>query len=168
VSRTTISNYLAVLEATFVVHVIRPFSTSRTTEIVSAPKVYGFDTGFVCYFRGWERLRREDMGILWEHFVLNEIHGHLNPREVHYWRSKHGNEVDFVVVKRGRPPLVIECKWSANDFSADNIKVFRNRYPEGKNLVVAADVDRSFVRRYGDVPVHFVGLAELVAELGGG
>ena len=45
VSRTTISNYLAVLEATFVVHVLRPFSSYRPAEIVSAPKVYGFDTG---------------------------------------------------------------------------------------------------------------------------
>jgi len=43
VSRTTISNYLAVLEAIFVVHVIRPFSTRRATEIVAAPKVYGKD-----------------------------------------------------------------------------------------------------------------------------
>lgn len=52
VSRTTIANYLAVLEATFVVHVLRPFSQHRATEIASAPKVYGFDTGFVCYCRG--------------------------------------------------------------------------------------------------------------------
>jgi predicted AAA+ superfamily ATPase len=52
VSRTKISNYLGVLEATFVAHVIRPFSTGRATEIVSAPKVYGFDTGFVCCYRG--------------------------------------------------------------------------------------------------------------------
>lgn len=44
VSRTTITNYLAVLEATFVAHVVRPFSTRRSTEIISAPKVYGFDT----------------------------------------------------------------------------------------------------------------------------
>ncbi len=39
----------------------------------SAPKVYGFDTGFVCCFRGIDRPRREDLGLLWEHFVLNEI-----------------------------------------------------------------------------------------------
>jgi len=52
VSRSTISNYLAVLEATFVFHVIRPFSTHRPNEIIAAPKVYGFDTGFVCYHRG--------------------------------------------------------------------------------------------------------------------
>jgi predicted AAA+ superfamily ATPase len=44
VSRPTITNYLCVLEATFVAHVIRPFSTRRPTEIVAAPKVYGFDT----------------------------------------------------------------------------------------------------------------------------
>lgn len=52
VSRTTIANYLKVLEATFAAHVIRPFSSHRPTEIVAAPKVYAFDTGFVCYHRG--------------------------------------------------------------------------------------------------------------------
>lgn len=72
ISRQTVSNYLAVLEATHVAHVIRPFSTHRPIEIVAAPKVYGFDTGFVCYHRGWRTLRAEDMGALWEHFVLNE------------------------------------------------------------------------------------------------
>ena len=46
VSRPTISNYLSVLEATYVIHVIRPFSTHKATEIVAAPKVYAFDTGF--------------------------------------------------------------------------------------------------------------------------
>lgn len=49
-SRTTISNYLAVLEATFVVDVVWPFSSRRPTEIISAPKVYAFDTGFMCYY----------------------------------------------------------------------------------------------------------------------
>jgi len=65
VSRGTISNYLAILEATFVVHIVRPFSSHRSTEIVAAPKVYGFDTGFVCYHRGWAQLRQADLGLLW-------------------------------------------------------------------------------------------------------
>ncbi|MFN3285199.1 MAG: DUF4143 domain-containing protein [bacterium] len=42
VSHTTIRNYLAVLEATYVAHRIRPFSRRAATEIVAAPKVYGF------------------------------------------------------------------------------------------------------------------------------
>jgi uncharacterized protein len=64
-----------------VVHIIPPFSSHRPTETVSAPKVYGFDTGFVCYYRGWSELRQEDMGLLWEHLVLNEIVAHLQSRE---------------------------------------------------------------------------------------
>lgn len=112
VSRTTISNYLAVLEATFVVNVLRPFSTHRPTEIVSAPKVYGFDTGFVCYYRGWHDLRREDLGLLWEHYVLNEIQAHLQTRQINYWRDKRGHEIDFVLARRNQPPIAIECKWS--------------------------------------------------------
>src|SRR5215472_4672714 len=80
VSRPTIANYLRVLEATFVAHVIRPFSTRRPNEIVAAPKVYGFDTGFVCYYRGWQELREDDLGILWEHFVLNEMMARLQTR----------------------------------------------------------------------------------------
>jgi predicted AAA+ superfamily ATPase len=52
VNRKTIANYLKVLEETHVVQVVRPYSGHRPTEIVSAPKVYGFDTGFVCYYKG--------------------------------------------------------------------------------------------------------------------
>ena len=165
VSRTTISNYLSVLEATFVVHVVRPFSTHRTTEIVSAPKVYGFDTGFVCYHRGWSDLRREDLGLLWEHFVLNEIHAHLQTRQISYWRDKRGHEIDFVIARRGRSPVALECKWSASDFDATNVRAFRRQYSRGKTFIVAADVDLPYRRSYDDIEVIFVNLAGLIQEL---
>src|SRR5262249_48741698 len=83
---------------------------------------YGFDTGFVCYHRGWHTLRREDLGFLWEHLVLNENHAHLGPGSIHYWRSKHGNEVDFVLARRGAPPLAIECKWTVNQLDPANLR----------------------------------------------
>jgi predicted AAA+ superfamily ATPase len=165
VSRTTISNYLKVLEATFVAHVIRPFSTHRATEIVSAPKVYGFDTGFVCYYRGWQELRPEDLGVLWEHFVLNEIMANLQTRDVHYWRDKRGHEVDFVLTPRRGKPLAIECKRSASDFDAANLQAFRKQYPQGENLVVAPDVDRTFQRGYREIIVRFESLRSLIRRL---
>ncbi|MBA4416483.1 MAG: ATPase [Syntrophus sp. (in: bacteria)] len=161
VSRTTIANYLSVLEATFVVHIIRPFSSHRPTEIVSAPKVYAFDTGFVCAHRGWTELRQEDKGILWEHFVLNEMQAHLQTRKVLYWRDKRGHEVDFVMLSQQKTPFAIECKWSQSDFDAGNLISFRKQYPEGENLVVTSDSNRPFARRYKDITVQFVGLKEL-------
>jgi predicted AAA+ superfamily ATPase len=166
VSRTTIANYLAVAEETFVAHVVRPFSTNRAVEIVAAPKVYGFDTGFVCYYRGWHQLRPDDMGLLWEHFVLNEIHAGLQSRDIRYWRDKRGHEIDFVLAPRGAPPAAIECKWSASNFDPGNLKRFRQRYPEGPSYVVAHDVDRAYSRFFNGLEVRYVGLEELIRVLG--
>jgi predicted AAA+ superfamily ATPase len=96
ISRTTVSTYLGILEETLVVQVLRPFHSARSREVVQAPKVYGFDTGFVCHYRGWDRLREEDLGPLWEHLVLNELDACLQGRPIHYWRDKEKHEVDFI------------------------------------------------------------------------
>ncbi|PIU69096.1 MAG: ATPase [Armatimonadetes bacterium CG07_land_8_20_14_0_80_40_9] len=162
VSRSTISNYLSVLEATYIVNILRPFSTHHPTEIISAPKVYAFDTGFVCYYRGWQELRKDDLGILWEHFVLNEIQAHMQSRRVLYWRDKSGHEVDFVLIKKQSEPIAIECKWSTSEFEPKSIKAFRRKYPQGNNFVVATDVKKPFSRRYNDIQVKFLGLKELI------
>ncbi|MDD5434313.1 MAG: ATP-binding protein [Nitrospira sp.] len=168
VSRTTITNYLSVLESTYAVHVIRPFSSRRSSEIISAPKVYAFDTGFVCYYRGWHELRQEDMGLLWEHFVLNEIQSRLQTRRISYWRDKRGHEIDFVLTDYNKPkqPAAIECKWSSSGFDAGNIKIFRKQYPVGYNYVVSADTDRSFTSVYDNISVNFVSLSGLIQKIG--
>ena len=191
VSRQTITNYLKVLETTFAVHVIRPFSARRPNEIISAPKVYAFDTGFICYHRGWRDLVAENLGMLWEHYVLNEIMARLQSRRINYWRDKRGHEVDFIIAGRGAQipggsarfpgggarsrgadayPMAIECKWSAGEFDGGNLLAFRRQYPEGENFVVAQDVARAFSRSYGEVKVRFISissLAELLVERGG-
>jgi predicted AAA+ superfamily ATPase len=167
VSRPTIANYLRVLEATFVAHVIRPFSTRRPNEIVAAPKVYGFDTGFVCYYRGWQELREEDLGVMWEHFVLNELMTRTQSRAVAYWRDKRGHEVDFVLAHRRKKLLAIECKWSADSFDPTNLRAFRQQHTEGENVVVTQDAGRGFSRAFGSLRVRFDNLdafADSVSE----
>ena len=165
VSRTTIINYLAVLEATFVVHVLKPFSSRRATEIIAAPKVYGFDTGFVCHARGWSVPREDDLGLLWEHFVLNELHARLQTRDIGYWRDKRQHEIDFIFKRRGKPPIAIECKWSAEGFDARNVAAFRRVHPNGENFVVSRDLQRAYQRTLAGCDIQFVGLDELIARL---
>lgn len=163
-SRTTIANYLAVLEAAFAAHVIRPYAEGGRAEIVSAPKVYGFDTGFVCHYRGITALRPEDLGLLWEHLVLNELHAHVGRLPIRYWRTRHGSEVDFVLVRHGRPPVAIECKWSAGDFEPAAMRSFRSAYPGGPSFVVTADTrdGQSYERAFGTLRVRFVSARDLV------
>jgi len=166
VSRQTISNYLAALEATFVAHVVRPFSSRRANEIVSAPKVYGFDTGFVSCCKGWDTLRSEDLGLLWEHFVLNEIQARLQTRSLRYWRNKQGAEVDFVLPRRGnKGPIAIECKWRADSFDPASLAKFRRLYPDGPNFVVTTDIDIPYKHKYNNVEVELVSLATLINRL---
>ena len=165
INRQTVTNYLTVLEATLVAHIVRPFSTRRSTELVSAPKVYAFDTGFVCYARGWRDLRPDDLGLLWEHFVLNEIQASLQTQQVHYWRDKNKHEIDFVIRRRGSAPDAIECKWSASEFDPKNLLAFRRQYPQGKNWVVSTDIDQEFARQVKGVEVRYVSLQGLVSNL---
>lgn len=166
VSRQTIMNYLAVLEATFVVHMVRPFTSYRPAEIVSAPKVYGFDTGFICYVNGWGNLRQEDKGLLWEHCILNELHARLQTRNIYYWRDKQKHEIDFIYFKRrSQSPIAIECKWNANKFSDEHLQIFRRHYPEGENYVVAPDIEFPYQKPFGDIIVNFVNSKHLIESL---
>ncbi|MEK7767741.1 MAG: DUF4143 domain-containing protein, partial [bacterium] len=149
VNRMTITNYLAILEGTHVAYVLRPFSLRRAIEIVAAPKVYAFDTGFVSYFKGWTRLTAENRGALWEHIVLNEINAAIQGRPVLYWRDKHGNEVDFIIPRHGRPPIAIESKWSARAFNPGAMLSFARAHPGSVLAVVARDVNRPAQMRFG-------------------
>jgi len=166
VSRKTINKYLHVLQQTYVVHVIKPYTSYAPSEIVSAPKIYGFDTGFVCHYKGWFDLRREDFGCLFEHLVLNEMLGRLPTCNIRYWRDKSKNEIDFIYLKnRHKDPITIECKWSASNFSFKALSKFRSIYPKGKNFVVAADVDQTFSKSSGAIQVDFVNLESLIEML---
>lgn len=170
VSRQTITNYLEVLETTLVMHVVRPFASNPSAELVAAPRVYGFDTGFVAAARGWWPLRQDDYGPLWEHLVLHELYAARQRRDVHYWRTKSGQEVDFVLAGTRRQPVAIECKWREAAFDPAGMLAFRARYPDGLNVLVAADVTRASTRRIGGLPVRVIGrsqIADVLASNGG-
>ena len=162
-SRQTLSNYLGVLEATGTVHVVRPFSSNRQREITAMPKVYGFDTGFVCHARGWRTLRHEDLGGLWEHLVLDELRARFRSEEVYYWRNKQKKEVDFILARRGVPPVAVECKWKIKAGANSHFPSFQSLYPEASLLVVSTDGSSPhWNRRRGFVET---GLASLEAAV---
>jgi uncharacterized protein len=165
VSRTTIANYLSALESTAVAHVVRPHSEGGSAEIVAAPRVFGFDTGFVCYHRGWSELRADDVGILLEHLFLNEVHAHGTSFGVHYWRDKAHHEVDFVLLRRGADPVAVECKVSERAFDANGLAAFRRRYPEGANWLVIPEGEGRWTTTVRGMDVEVLPLGEVETAL---
>jgi predicted AAA+ superfamily ATPase len=109
------------------------------------------------------------LGILWEHYVLNEIQARLRLRSIHYWRDKRGHEIDFIIPRRGKTtaPVAVECKWKADQFDSRNLEAFIYQYPEARFFVVAADVDKSYSRKYAETRVTFLSLPGLVKSLAG-
>lgn len=161
-SRTTLQNYLRVLEDTYAVTVLRPFFGNKSREITSAPKVYGFDTGFVAFNKGWTDLRPADRGTMWEHVVLNELLSLGHRDQLRYWRTKQKQEVDFVLTRRGKPPVAIECKWKFDaDSDCDLLAKFSQSYQQSELVLVAQNISEPYRRKYKGVDVQFLRLEDL-------
>ncbi len=150
VSHTTIASYLNVMEQTHIAYVLRPFHKNQAKEIITAPKVYFFDTGFVNYFKGVSEMQKEDKGHFWEHFVLNELLTFIDRENIHYWRDKSKNEVDIVIKFRGRPPIAIDCKWQEKEFRINSVAKFREIHKEGISLLLASDIKILQRKSYGE------------------
>jgi len=163
ITRPTVESHLLALEITHAVTLVRPFHGGGQNEIVKQPKIYGFDSGFVSYARGWDPLRADDLGILWEHLVLEYLQAHLPDAPVRYWRDKQGREIDFVLSRRRDEVDAIECKWNPDAFDATSMKLFRSFYPLGRNYLVTPSGDPAYMRRYGDLEVKICTPTELGA-----
>lgn len=160
ISRPAATNWLEVYQITHVAHLVRPFSAGGRREIVAQPKVFGFDTGLVCHARGWDHLRAEDCGVLWEHLVLDTLIASGLPK-IHFWRDKQQREVDFVV-PRGRDAAdAIECKWKPESFETRGLAAFREQYPKGKNYVVSPLHGPAHERVQGGLKIAIVSPGEL-------
>ena len=110
VSPATLAKYLGILEALYIVFVVRPYHHNIARAVLQSPKVYFFDTGLV---DGDDGLRYENLvatallkHVQWQHDVQGQ------EAALHYIRTKDGAEVDFALSIKGRLTHLVECKLS--------------------------------------------------------
>jgi hypothetical protein len=164
ISRPTVKAHLEAMSAAYAVYALPPFHGGGRRELVRRPKVYGFDTGFVAFVRGWQEIREEDRGILWEHLVLDTLRAATGGEGLYYWRDKSGREVDFVVRRGGRVDAV-ECKINPDRFESDSVVAFRALYPRGRNYLVCPRVAEPYSRRVGRLVLRVCGCRELLQSI---
>jgi predicted AAA+ superfamily ATPase len=153
ITRPTVESHLRALEITNAATLVRPFHGGGQNEVVKMPKVYCFDTGFVSFARGWDPLRQEDFGLLWEHLVLEQLQAWFPDTPIRYWRDKGAREIDFVLARRRDQIDVFECKWNPAAFDPGALKIFRGYYRKGGNYLVTPSGDPAYVKAYGDLKV---------------
>jgi predicted AAA+ superfamily ATPase len=164
-SRPTVKAYLEAMTVACALFPLAPFHGGGRRELVRRPKVYGFDTGFVTYVRGWKDVRADDRGLLWEHLVLDILRAATGGEGLHFWRDKSGHEVDFVV-RRGREVDVIECKVNPERFDPESLSIFRGIYPHGLNYLVCPGARVPYDRRFAPLTLRITGGQDLLAAFG--
>ena len=106
-SQHAMRRYLDVLEATFMVRVLKPWSTNLAKRQVKTPKVYIRDCGLLHTLldvRDRTALERHPkVGASWEGFVIENIVRTLgaDDSQCYFWAAHSGAEIDLVVQGRG-------------------------------------------------------------------
>lgn len=119
ITHNTAKSWLSVLEASYVVFLLKPYHHNFNKRLVKMPKLYFYDTGLVCSLLDIQNASQLTShylyGSLFETFVISEIIKYRFNRGMehncYYWRDKTGNEVDCIV-DMPKSPLQVEIKVS--------------------------------------------------------
>jgi hypothetical protein len=105
VSHTTARAWLSVLEASYLVTLVKPHHVNFNKRVVKTPKLVFLDSGLLCRLLGLRRAADVALhplrGAVFESFVIGELikvflhHGERAP--LYFWRDSHGTEVDAVL-----------------------------------------------------------------------
>jgi|CXWL01.1.fsa_nt_gi predicted AAA+ superfamily ATPase len=100
IAASTVSEYVALLEETHLVRLVRPFVGGKRAELTQAPRLYLLDNGLRNLLAGGLAPieERPDLGKLFENWVATELlKRYPAPGAVRYWRTSGGAEMDFVL-----------------------------------------------------------------------
>lgn len=105
VSYHTVNRYVDILEQTFLIRKLQPYSANIRKRLVKSPKVYFRDTGLLHYFLGVLTLQALEThparGSSWEAFVIDQMVSAFEravpASRAFFWRTAQGNEVDLLV-----------------------------------------------------------------------
>jgi predicted AAA+ superfamily ATPase len=128
VSDQTIKRWISVLEASYIIFLLRPYHVNFGKRLVKSPKLYFYDTGLASYLL---RIKQEELSIhpyrgnLFESFVISDIikwyYNHGKIPTIHFWRDKAEHEIDCLI-QEGTNLTPVEIKASRTP----NMRFFEN------------------------------------------
>jgi predicted AAA+ superfamily ATPase len=109
ISHPTAMGWISLLEASFIVHLLRPHHANFNKRLIKMPKLHFWDTGLACSLLGIEsaeQLARHPLkGALFESWTVAELlksRLHRGRRSnLFYWRDKTGHEIDALIDQAG-------------------------------------------------------------------
>ena len=156
VDAKTVKEYFQILVDTLLAVRIEPFKKRQSRQVImKAPKYYMFDVGVAGYLtkRSLKEPKGPEFGKAFEHFILMEIVAFRSYAEkdfdIHFWRTKTGLEVDFVL---GAGEVAVEVKGGARLDKKDlnGLEAFSQASKPKKCIVVCNEKEK---RVHGSISI---------------
>ena len=150
VPRSTVQRHLGLLETSFQLVRLPPYTVNRSKRLVKSPKLYWSDPALAFWLSGANVVSGEHL----ENLVLADLlvwrDGQAPAPDVLFWRTTTDREVDFVI-EAGEQLLAVKVKTATTPALADTrgLRLFREEYPDrfaGGRCSTAAAI-RSGLRR---------------------
>lgn len=150
VSSTTLSEWLSVLEASYIVYRLKPFFSNITKQQIKSPKIYFTEVGLAVYLLGIEtenQANRDPLrGNLFENLIVSEVlksrlNDNIDPN-IFYMRTAKGVEVDLIVKKENDLfPYEIKTSMTPNKTFSRHLLYFveAEDYARDPKIIYAGD-----------------------------
>lgn len=128
--RSALKNRLELLQNTFVLKLNQPYFTNKIKEIIKSPKIYLVDTGLRNSLLNNFSVISQTTGFGYnaENFAAMELAKHSDTfDEIHFWRTKTGQETDFVK-KHENTLIPVEAKGGNEENIPEGLKSFIRQY----------------------------------------
>ena len=148
VDKNTVSNYIDLLEKSFVIFKLNSFSRNVRNEIKANRKIYFYDNGvrnmLIGNFNFLEF--RQDKGALWENFLISErmkvLSYQNSAAKLYFWRTTQQQEIDYIETVADEVNAY-ESKWKAKKVKLP--KTFLDNY-KGSFDVITTENFRAFLK----------------------
>ncbi|MBM3284137.1 ATP-binding protein [Candidatus Gottesmanbacteria bacterium] len=152
VDRKTVEYFIDLLEKTFVLFRLYPFSRNLRSEINRKVKIYFYDNGIRnALINNYNRLNiRADSGGLFENYFISEMMkqniNRLYKSNFYFWRTYTQKEIDLIEEKKGKL-FGYECKYSdKRGILKSTLAEFQEAYPNSTVSPVSPDSIIKFLK----------------------
>jgi len=117
ISSTTAKAWIAILESSYIIFLLKPHHANFNKRLVKMPKLYFYDTGLAAFLLGINSVEQiqthYNKGGLFESFVISNLIKTMfnagQENRCYFWRDKNGNEIDCLI-ENGEHLMPLEIK----------------------------------------------------------
>ena len=146
VTNATIDSWISVLETSYIIWLLPPWSTNINKRLTKSPKLYFYDTGLLCTLLGLNDAKQLEYypirGAIFENMVINNFvkkafNEGRKPR-LSFYRDKTGREIDLILEEaEGLRLFEIKISTGFNPDYFRNIRYFEKTFP---NKVISSAI----------------------------